>query len=224
MARRSLRRIALPADIDRYLVESQDVPSLWSARHTIGLSSDWVDCIVEVGSGKGLFLIQSARARPATLCVGMEVSRKYAQYVAAQLSRRGLTNARIVHGDAKGLFHQSIPDQSLAEVHVYFPDPWWKKRHRGRRLMDPPFVQDVFRVLSPRGRFHFWTDVQEYFETTNAMIVASTRFAGPFAVMEEPYWHGMDFRTHFERRVRLNGLPVYRAEFEKPHAAERLGE
>ena len=72
----------------------------------------------------------------------------------------------VVSGDALRVFHELIPDDSLAAVHVYFPDPWWKKRHKKRRVMRESFLRDVERTLQPGGQLHFWTDVEEYFRTT----------------------------------------------------------
>ena len=104
---------------------------------------------------------------------------------------------------------------SLHAVHVYFPDPWWKKRHKKRRVMNEEFLRDVERTLIADGRLHFWTDVEEYFQTTLALIASSTAFIGPVPVAEKPAEHDLDYRTHFERRTRKSELPVYRAEFRK---------
>ena len=121
----------------------------------------------------------------------------------------------MVHGDALRLFHEWLPDQSLAAVHIYFPDPWWKKRHRKRRVMRESLLADVERTLQPGGTLHFWTDVEDYFHTALALLAAHTRLEGPLEVPEAPAEHDMAYRTHFERRVRLGNQPVYRAEFRK---------
>ncbi len=125
-------------------------------------------------------------------------------------------NGMMINANGIDLFAQRVPSNSVEAVHVYFPDPWWKKRHRRRRVMTHEFVADVFRVLISAGRLHFWTDVEEYFESTLQLIAAGSEFEGPIAVAEQPPLHDLDFRTHFERRVRQNNLPVYRAEFVKP--------
>ena len=108
-----------------------------------------------------------------------------------------------------------IPDNSLAAVHVYFPDPWWKKRHKKRRVMRESFLRDVERTLQPGGLLHFWTDVEEYFRTTLELMPAFSALQGPLPVPETPAEHDMAYRTHFERRVRLANQPVYRAEYRK---------
>ena len=131
------------------------------------------------------------------------------------LAKHDLANAVMISGDAERIFRELLPDDSLAAVHVYFPDPWWKKRHHKRRVMNPEFLNDVARTLMPGGRLHFWTDVEDYFNATLALIAEHTPLAGPLEVAERPAAHDLDFHTHFERRTRLSALPVYRAEFEK---------
>jgi tRNA (guanine-N7-)-methyltransferase len=168
---------------------------------------------VEVGSGKGLFLAAAASSLAKHNFVGCEIARKYSHFSAARLASRGLTNALVIHGDAQRLFSELLPAESLRAVHVYFPDPWWKKRHRKRRVMNREFLGHVTRTLVQDGRVHFWTDVQEYFDATLALIRECTPLTGPIAVAERPAEHDLDFRTHFERRMRLGGETVYRSEF-----------
>jgi tRNA (guanine-N7-)-methyltransferase len=101
-------------------------------------------------------------------------------------------------------------------VHVYFPDPWWKARHHKRRVLNEAFLTDVVRTLEPDGKFHFWTDVREYYDATLALVASRTPLVGPLDVPEAVPQHDLDYRTHFERRTRLHEEPVYRAEFTKP--------
>jgi tRNA (guanine-N7-)-methyltransferase len=108
-----------------------------------------------------------------------------------------------------------LPERALAAVHVYFPDPWWKQRHKKRRVMREALVRDVERTLVVGGTLHFWTDVEEYFTSTLSLIAAETTLLGPLPVEERPAQHDLDYRTHFERRMRMNDEPVYRAVFRK---------
>ena len=112
-------------------------------------------------------------------------------------------------------FRDWLPDETLAAVHVYFPDPWWKKRHKKRRVLSEQFLREVERTLAPGGSLHFWTDVEEYYHTTLKLVAATVKLAGPLPVAEKPAEHDLDYRTHFERRTRKSGDPVYRAEFRK---------
>lgn len=170
---------------------------------------------LEIGSGKGLFLRAAAAAQPLTQFVGIEIAAKYARHIAAKLARQSLDNARIIQGDAHRLFVHALADNCVDATHIYFPDPWWKSRHRRRRLLRAEFIAEIHRVLKPGGALHLWTDVEEYFNASVALIVAHQGFDGPFPVAETVALRDLDYRTHFERRVRRNGLPVYRAEFAK---------
>jgi len=147
--------------------------------------------------------------------LGIELAERYARYAAARLARAGLANARVAHGDALKIFRELLPAQSAAAVHVYFPDPWWKQRHRKRRVMNESFLGDVERVLQREGELHFWTDVEEYFEATLRLVGDVTKLEGPLMVDEKSAEHNLDYRTHFERRMRLNSEPVYRSLFRK---------
>ena len=85
---------------------------------------------LEVGSGKGLFLIEAAARDPATRFIGLELASKFAALAQSRLEREGLTNGRFLACDAVEVVDREIPDARLAAVHVYFPDPWWKARHK----------------------------------------------------------------------------------------------
>ena len=128
---------------------------------------------------------------------------------------RSLANGKLICADATRFFAEWLPDQCVAAVHVYFPDPWWKKRHKKRRVLNESFVQHVQRVLQREGTLHFWTDVQEYFEVTLELLASHTSLRGPRLVAEGESQHDLDFRTHFERRCRQAGLPVFRSEWVK---------
>lgn len=212
MARRALRKIAPGLDLSKHLIELGSLPAPLDAPALFGRRAELE---VELGSGKGLFLASAARRRPEADFLGIELAGKYAHFAAARLARESLANARLVHGDGLRFFREWLPADSLASVHVYFPDPWWKARHKKRRVMNAAFLADVERTLGPGGSLHFWTDVEEYFSTSLVLIAESTRLAGPMEVAETPPEHDLDYRTHFERRTRLHGAPVYRAEFRK---------
>jgi len=169
---------------------------------------------IEVGSGKGLFLCSAASEHPERHFVGIEIAGKYANYTAARLARHGLPNAKMIHGDAMRLF-ADLPPARIAAVHVYFPDPWWKRKHHKRRIMNGTFLGHVERVLRPGGDLHFWTDVQEYFQTTIEQIRTSTQLDGPYDVEVMPAEHDFDYHTHFERRMQLHDHPVHRSRFQK---------
>jgi tRNA (guanine-N7-)-methyltransferase len=212
MGRRALRKTDPSLDLSHHLRTWDDLPQPWDASQLFGR---FAPLEVEVGSGKGLFLHSAARAAEEHNMLGVEIAHKYARFAAARLAKHGATNAIVLDGDAQRLFAELLPDSSLAAVHVYFPDPWWKKRHHKRRVMNERFLRDVARTLGIDGRLHFWSDVRDYFEATLALVAEHTPLVGPLAVSERPAEHDLDYRTHFERRIRLSGEPVYRAEFQK---------
>lgn len=212
MGRRALRKIDPSLDLSAHLLSFDDLPRPWDAAALFGRQAPLE---VEVGSGKGLFLRTAAAANPAVDFLGVEIARRYAQFAAAGLAQRGLKNAKVLCADALRLFAELLPDESLAAIHIYFPDPWWKKRHQKRRVMRESFVRDVERTLQRGGVLHFWTDVEQYYRESLALLACHTQLAGPLEVPEKPATHEMDYRTHFERRTRLHNEPVYRAMLRK---------
>jgi len=213
MGRRALRKIDPSLDLSGHLRTFDELPRPWDGAALFGRRAAFE---VEIGSGKGLFLRTAAAMRPQSDFLGVEISAKYARFAAAGLAKRELGNAIVVLGDAGRLFAELLPDGCLAAVHLYFPDPWWKQRHKRRRVMRESLAEDIQRTLRPAAALHFWTDVREYFETTLELLAAHTNLQGPLEVPEAAAEHDMDYRTHFERRTRLSGRPVYRAEFRKP--------
>src|SRR5262245_19928586 len=211
MPRRALRKLDPALDLSRHYREAEALPPACDQQALFGRAAPLE---VEVGSGKGLFLAAASQSRPDHNFLGIEVSRKYARYAAARLARQSSANAVLIGGDALPLFQGWFAAESLIAVDVYFPDPWWKKRHRTRRVLSEQCLLNVQRTLATGGRLHFWTDVEEYFQTTLALIAATTALRGPLPVPEKAAEHHLDYRTHFERRTRLAELPVYRAELE----------
>ena len=212
MPRRALRKLDPTLDLSRHYREAAFLPRPFGASD---LFSRVQPLEVEVGSGKGLFLAAAAEAHPERNYLGIEVALKYARYAAARLARRASANAVMIGGDALALFCDWFPEASLAAVHVYFPDPWWKKRHKKRRVLNEQFLRDVERTLAPGSSLHFWTDVEEYYQSTLELVARAVKLVGPLAVAEKPAEHDLDYRTHFERRTRKSGERVFRAEFRK---------
>ena len=167
MGRRSLRKIPATLDISPYITEVEKLPQPWDAAELFEADAPLE---IEVGCGKGLFMATVSAKHPERNFLGIEVRGKYARFAASRLARDKRSNAKMVHGDALAVFHNVLPAECLAGVHVYFPDPWWKARHHKRRVLNEPFMKDVQRVLAPGGLFHLWTDVEEYYTSSVELI------------------------------------------------------
>lgn len=174
---------------------------------------------LEVGSGKGLFLANAARANPGRNYLGVEIAQKYARLAAERLARQGIANAKVWAADIRDVLGRRIPDRSLRAVHVYFPDPWWKKRHKKRRVFNDELMEQIARTLQPGGELLVASDVEEYFGLIRELIAASPAFhERPTPDLKEPE-HELDYLTNFERKYRLEGRPVYRAAYDFRPAA-----
>jgi len=179
---------------------------------------------LEVGSGKGLFLLTASGHTPGRNFLGVELAGGYARMCAGRLATAARTNALIIQGDATFLVRSMLPDACLGGMHVYFPDPWWKARHRKRRVLSAEFLRHAARVLPAGATLHVWTDVEEYFEESMGFAAATGLFAAARGEQAPPPEHDLDYRTHFERRTRLAGAPVWRAALdrnERPAGCER---
>lgn len=212
MGRRALRKLDPTLDLSGFLLELESLPRPFDAATIFERAAPLE---IEVGSGKGLFLQNACEHSPDTSFLGIELAQKYAKHSASRLAKRRLTNGKLLAGDAVRFFHEWLPDSCASAVHVYFPDPWWKKRHHKRRVMNASFIQQIERVLQPGGPMHFWTDVEEYFNATFDLIRQTTGLIHQ-TELTRPAEHHLDYRTHFERRMRMNDVPVYRSRFYRP--------
>jgi len=213
MPRRSIRALQAKVNLQSVLREVDDLPSQLTSQTLFGNDQPLE---IEVGSGKGLFMQTVSGDQPETNFLGIEIARKYAVSAAARLASGARKNALMVPGNAEPLFKDRVPTASLAGVHVYFPDPWWKARHKSRRVLNETSIRNFSRCLQAGGRFHFWTDVLDYFESTIELIAVVAPELGP-PIPEEAAKaeHDLDYRTHFERRSRQHAIPVYRVCYTK---------
>ncbi len=132
---------------------------------------------VELGVGKGRFLLEWAAAHPEIGLVGVERVRKYLQIVAARVARRGLANVRVVHTTAEDLLFRCLAEGSVAAMHVYFPDPWPKKRHHKRRFFRASNAARLADVLEPEGLLRVKTDHDGYAAVIGEVLAGEPRLA-----------------------------------------------
>ena len=170
---------------------------------------------MEVGFGKGLFLVTTGSEHPERNYFGIEIVRKYQLYATGRIAARGLNNVKTCCADAKAVMAKYVPTGSLAVVHVFFPDPWWKTRHKKRLLFTPEFATEVQRVLAVGGILHFVSDVADYFEWVSGTLQAMPGFRELPPPSESAPVHDMDYLTNFERKFRKEGRPIYRSRYEK---------
>jgi tRNA (guanine-N7-)-methyltransferase len=168
---------------------------------------------LEIGSGKGLFLRNAAKSEPGVNFLGIEISKKYARSAAERLAREALNNAKVWCGDGRDVLARIVPDESLRAVHVYFPDPWWKTRHKKRRVFTDQLVREIERTLVPGGRLNVASDVEEYFGVISGLIASRGRFCELELPTRSDPAHSLDYLTHFERKYRLEGRQIYQARY-----------
>ena len=178
---------------------------------------------LEVGFGKGLFLLSSSENHPAVNFVGVEIVRKYQLFTATRLAKRERLNVRVACADARLFLRDCVAPGSLQALHVYFPDPWWKKRHHKRRVFTAEFVEQAVRVLRPGGRLCAATDVEVYYNLMLELLAPRTELRPVPPPEPGTPAHDLDYLTNFERKFRKQGKPIYRLTGEKVPAAPAPG-
>jgi len=160
----------------------------------------------EIGVGKGRFLLAWAAAHPETGFIGVERARVYLQMAAVRSARAALTNVRLVHTTAEDLLFRCLRPGSLAALHVYFPDPWPKRRHQKRRLFRPENVGRMAEVLTPGGLLRIKTDHAGY-AAVIAEVVATEPRLEPIAT--DGAFEGIP-ASNFEIKYAREARPVRR--------------
>jgi len=169
---------------------------------------------IEIGCGKGRFIINSAMKYPDINYVGIERALRYFRFVKERSAKRNLTNIRVLQDDAGYFIERFVPDHSVTAYHIYFPDPWPKKRHRKRRLFKQDFLGHIERTLISGGTVDIATDYVEYYEEMIALIEASDVLNKMEDIPERVKSLG-EIRTNFETKYVAEGRPIYRKGYEK---------
>ena len=172
--------------------------------------------IVEIGSGKGRFIIKSATENPDKNFLSIEKSLKYSRVLNKHAEKSGLTNLRLLNAEAGYFVSKYIPENSVSEYHIYFPDPWPKKRHAKRRLITPSFLKAVTLSLKPGGCIYYATDFKNYFDqivevSRTCEGIKETLCLEIFPADEDPE----AALTNYERKYLIQGRPIYKASYEK---------
>jgi tRNA (guanine-N7-)-methyltransferase len=169
--------------------------------------------VLEIGFGMGAATAAIAQAHPETDYLGVEVHTPGVGALLKRIGELGLTNLRIIQHDAVEVLEYMLPDASLAGVHIFFPDPWHKKRHHKRRLIQPAFVALLAEKLKPGGYLHLATDWADYAEQMLAVLSAQPNLANT----ADGYAPRPEYRplTKFEQRGMRLGHGVWDLIFHK---------
>jgi len=165
--------------------------------------------ILEIGSGKGRFLIATATEQPGVNVIGIEKSLHYHRLIAERVNKRHLANVRLINHDAFLVLQKMVPDASIAEVHIYFPDPWPRPKEQKRRIIREEVLAEMRRVLVDGGSGIYVTDHQEYFEKAAPLIEQAFRSERRVPGPDDPP------RTNYEAKYRAEGRPIYEVRFWK---------
>jgi len=165
---------------------------------------------IEIGVGRGTFILNQAKTNPNTDFLGIEWASKYYRYSVDRIGRWNLTNVRIIRTDATAFIADFLPDSCADCFHIYFPDPWPKKRHHKRRFLNTANADQLLRCLKPAGIIRIVTDHAEYFDqiknvlTEKADSLEEVDFL-PAAGADTGEWVG----SNFERKYLKENRPIF---------------
>ncbi|WP_110647877.1 tRNA (guanosine(46)-N7)-methyltransferase TrmB [Salinicola peritrichatus] len=167
--------------------------------------------VVEIGFGMGQSLVEQAERHPETDFIGIEVHAPGVGKLLDEADKRGLTNLRVYREDALAVLAECLPEASIDTVQLFFPDPWPKKKHHKRRIVQLPFIELVRSRLKPGGIFHMATDWQAYAEHMAEAMAEAPGFANTAPAETAPYVDRPEFRplTKFESRGERLGHGVW---------------
>ncbi len=211
MSRSSQRTVPLPPEAEALPDPELRLADLGGAIDFASLARDvlpaWSGRVeIEVGVGKGRFLLAEAAARPDVLFLGLEYSQPYLRLVRHRALASLLANVRLLRADAGDVVRRLLAPASVAAVHVLFPDPWPKRRHHERRLLNAAFAADVAKALVPGGVLNVATDHAEY-GTWIAHELARVAQLEPlprFALGDD-----LAARTHFAAKLARRGAEFF---------------
>jgi tRNA (guanine-N7-)-methyltransferase len=171
--------------------------------------------MLEIGFGAGEALLEFAGAHPEIDCIGIEVHRPGVGRLLLGAEAAALRNLRVICHDAVEVLQHQLPHASIALVHIFFPDPWPKKRHHKRRLIQPAFVELLANVIAPGGTLRLATDWEPYAQHMREVIDASPAFANVAADAGFVARSAERTLTRFERRGQRLGHGVWDLEYRR---------
>lgn len=194
-----------------------DLAPFFQTLHDYSDRFDWTEMFgndnpveIDVGCGRGLFVYNASQANPDINYLGIEIDYKEGRRAAKRLQKAEIPNARVIGGDVHKAFLNFIHPKSVAAIHLYFPDPWWKAKHHKRRVFNEQFMEFAEQVMIPQALLHVWTDVTDYWKMVREMLETLPQFQELEPPAERTPEHDMDYQTSFERKKRKDGWPIYR--------------
>jgi tRNA (guanine-N7-)-methyltransferase len=186
----------------------QELAAPLDLKRLVPLVSEWE---VELGFGKGRYLLHRAQADPDRGFLGVEMAGSYYRLAQQRMRRRHLPNVVLMHGEALYVMSVVLPRGFASAVHVYFPDPWPKARHQKRRLFDAETIDLVLDLLAEDGRLYFATDFLEYGEVVRGILESH-----PSVEVAEVAGLWVDgARTNYEAKYLGEGRPILRLEVQR---------
>jgi len=171
---------------------------------------------IEIGFGRPHYLLDLAKANPDAHVVGFEIKRDWVRVAAERAARDGITNIRVIEGDARPHLERLVADGTVDAFHVLFPDPWWKKRHHKRRVFTPDFTALLTRLLTPAGRLYAKTDVPAYVDQMiESALEAGLELAAQGSI--DPELANLP-RSHREKKCLDLGVPFHMLRFTRTNA------
>lgn len=174
---------------------------------------------IEIGAGKGTFLINQAKAHPGTNFLGIEWANQYYQYSVDRMCRWQMQNVRMLRTDARDFIGRYIRDESVEVFHIYFPDPWPKKKHNKRRFFARNNMLEVIRCLKTGGQLRVATDHAEYFEVISQVLRVDSVVSVLFEEVEffptDAANEGELVGSNFERKYLIEGRKTYKIALKK---------
>jgi len=171
---------------------------------------------VEIGIGKGRFLLAVAAARPEVMHFGVEWSNEYLRLVETRAERASLDNVRFIRADAGDVVRRAIPERSVSAYYVFYPDPWPKKRHHKRRFLQPANVDAMAKTLVPYGWLHVSSDHDDYWSVIETLLNTHHAF------VRQPVFGGHEFPlpidrplTNFEAKYEVEGRRRHRGSWRR---------
>ena len=170
---------------------------------------------IEIGFGKCGFLIDIATDRSLVNFAGIEVSRKYCRKGVKKIQRAEIKNVKLLWGEAFHIFKRCVPEASVANMYINFPDPWPKNRHAKRRLLNAGFVEVAAQKLVPEGCLEIATDVKAYMEEALHTLHVNEHYVQLYYTTSEELENQRQYLSEYEKEFLEEGKTLYYAKYQR---------